>query len=328
MVLMVCNGMRLVQKILKRFNGLHYPQEYLCMPSTEPGLHVYLFIEGSLVADITSLHCFTGYHPLIIALPGLIAGFPVEADEIRLLFTPQVLNENVDWLQKDAPASLVLHKIQTGMNGVVFYKGVSGHHRFIASWQQYLGHLENRFFARKPGNVYLGGNLLSQVQIAYAIPRNICIGSIGSSEACNFFPTDLHGPIGHERYIVSLRHEGRACAQVMDTGKMVVSKVNASDYKKVYALGKNHMKECQPASAFETFHRNSGMLHVPLHAGTVSYREMMLEESFTEGIHRLLLFRVLHREMIHPHLPWLQHIHNCTATWQWKQGMGGNYLVR
>ncbi len=323
--------MQLARKILKRFNGFHYPQEYLCMPSAFPALKVYLLAENIFIADITTLHCFTGYHPLIIVLPASVHEKLPGTTGIELVFSPHDYNGNVGLLKKDAPARLVLEKINnisaTG-TGMFFYRGKRGTHRFTGALQQYMGEMENRFFARKPGNVFLEGNLLKQVQIAYAIPRNICIATVGNTKACNFFPTDLHGSVEPGKYIVSLRHEGKACAQVMEAGQMVVAEVNAHAYKKVYALGKNHMKELQPSDVFETRELPSKNFGIPLHEETVGYRELQLEDSFIYGIHRLLIFRVVHHQMFHPGTPSLQHIHNCSATWQWKQGREGNYLLR
>ena len=62
---------------------------------------------------------------------------------------------------------------------------------------------------------FLPDNLYKQVQIAYSIPRNISLITVGQNDRFNLFPTDLHGPVNEDHYIISLRHEGKACQQVM-----------------------------------------------------------------------------------------------------------------
>ena len=59
----------------------------------------------------------------------------------------------------------------------------------------------------------------------------------------NLFPTDLHGPVNKNYYIVSLRQDGKACRQVMRTGNILITEVHCDFYKTAYALGKNHMQE-------------------------------------------------------------------------------------
>jgi hypothetical protein len=39
-------------------------------------------------------------------------------------------------------------------------------------------------------------------------------------EGYNLFPTDLHGQPDDEHYVISLRHEGIACQQVLQTRKI------------------------------------------------------------------------------------------------------------
>src|SRR3954451_13055050 len=61
------------QKILYKLNGIHYSQEYLCLPKeqyTHP-LYAYLVSENIATKDITTQHLFTGYAPLIFVIPSL-----------------------------------------------------------------------------------------------------------------------------------------------------------------------------------------------------------------------------------------------------------------
>src|SRR5262245_53492495 len=63
-------NMKLPQKLFNKLNGLHYPQEYLCLAKEtfENSLRVYLVANGNIIKDITNEHVFTGYNPLIFTL--------------------------------------------------------------------------------------------------------------------------------------------------------------------------------------------------------------------------------------------------------------------
>src|SRR5688572_22857888 len=167
--------MKLIQKLLNKFNGLRFPQEYLCIgqDSLEQPLFAYLLCNDRPIKDITTQHSFVGYNPLVLALsPSLVC----ISEEIRIAFSPHALHPNEIFRQKDAIALLRLQKIKGASFGegmINLYEGIHGEHRFIHSFYQYLISLNNRFYNRKKDNVFLHANLYRQVQIAYALPRNI-----------------------------------------------------------------------------------------------------------------------------------------------------------
>lgn len=322
--------MRLLGKILNRFNGLRYGQEYLCLAKDGEHsiLHVYLVSDGRVLKDITKLHCFVGYSPLVFA----ISSFFIPSDNngmIELIFTVDTLEENAFFDKKDAVARLYLKKINVPLKEmqVFFYEGIKGKHHFITAFNQQVISISNNLNGRKPGNVFLEGNLYKQVQIAYSIPRKISLITVGKDDRFNHFPTDLHGRVDNY-YIISLRHEGKACRQVQDFRTIVLSDILPSAYKRVYALGKNHMQELKQAGDLNFSERRSLNFGLPLPEDLVEYRELELTDSFTHGIHRIFLFSVLHQEKVLPGQPVLQHVHNCFATWQFNSGQPGNYLLR
>jgi flavin reductase (DIM6/NTAB) family NADH-FMN oxidoreductase RutF len=188
--------------------------------------------------------------------------------------------------------------------------------------------INNRLYNKKPGNVFLHDNLYKQVQIAYAIPRNILLITVGNENLFNLFPTDLHGQVGEEHYIISLRTGGKAAAQVADAGKLAISQVHAEAYKTVYGLGKNHMQELKPRDNFLFGALSSASFQLPLPRDIFSYLELHLQDSFTHGIHTIFLFSILHQQQIRPAIATLAHIHNCYASWRYKNGLPGNYLLR
>jgi hypothetical protein len=322
--------MKLLKKILQKFNGLHYKQEYLCVGKeslTQP-LHAYLTNNSKVIKDITKLHSFVGYNPLIFAfVPGSIPG----DEEIEIVFSPEIYQPGEQVIGKQFIAKLEMRKISesiTAEGKVLFYEGVKGIHRFIKRIHQFIVQLNNHLYSRKPGNVYLEDNLYKQVQIAYSIPRIISLISLSSNNLFNLFPTDLHGEISENYYIISLRHEGKACRQVETIQKLVISKIDALAFKEVYVLGKNHMQELKSKEQFRFCNADSEQLQVPLPYHVIEYRELEFISSFKHGIHKILLFRILSKTKTGSEANTLSHIHSSYATWRLKQGLKGNFLMR
>jgi hypothetical protein len=319
------SDMGFIEKLLGKFNGLHYRQEYLCLAleGFASGLNVYIARNGKVVKDITIEHVFAGYCPVVFAL----ASGSDENDQLHLVFASKSFNENEEFLKKDVLAQLFFKKI-TERNGIVFYKAIRGQHQFLPSFNRFILDLNNSLFSKKTGNVFLKGNLLAQVQIAYSIPRKICLITIGSNNLYNLFPTDLHGQINDQFYIISLRHEGKACQQVLEAKKLVLSDMDSTEFKKVYALGKNHMQPLKERITFNFSHTDSAVFHLPIPQHAVAYKELELADSFIEGIHRILVFRIVNKTTTQEHPATLAHIHTVYATWRQNQGLQGNYLLR
>ena len=182
-------------------------------------------------------------------------------------------------------------------------------------------------FNKKTGNVFLENNLYKQVQIAYAIPSVISLITVSSDNLFNLFPTDLHGQINEDYYIISLRYQGNACKQVEQAKKIVLSNVDASYYKEAYNLGKNHMQPLKEKSNFVFSEENSYTLKLPLPPNVIECRELELKDSFIHGIHKLLLFKILNHQRSQNPSTTLAHVHNVYATWRYKQGLGNYFFL-
>jgi hypothetical protein len=323
--------MALIKKLLNKLNGLHYSQEYLCLSkeTLQDPLHVYLADSGHVVKDITESHVFVGYSPLIFAVPSSVAHD--KPDKIDLVFSLKPFQPNEFPGKKDAIARLSLKKIyqfQDNRGDILFYEGVAGTHRFISRFHQSIIQLNNKLYNKKPGNVFLEGNLYKQVQIAYSLPRKICLITVGDNNLYNHFPTDLHGKITDQRYIISLRHHGQACRQVESCKKIVLSDMPAAAYKKVYSLGKNHMQPLKEITQFDFDSARSKCFTLPLPKDLVSYKELELVSSFLNGIHKILLFKIIYEESPNTKAGTLSHVHNCYATWRYHQKLPSNFLLR
>jgi len=326
--------MGLLKKILTHFNGLYYPQEYLCIAkgNFKPILHVYLISGDRVVKNNGNCHVFNGYCPLIFTFSSSIIDHRILKERVEIIFTPEQLEPNESLLLKDALAGLFLKRIhQQTVNGteLFFYAGLKGWHRFIPGLQQYIGQVQNKLYNKKPGNVYLRGNLYKQVQIAYAIPRKISLISVGKGNLFNLFPTDLHGAITDNIYVISLRHEGKACQQVEEAVNIALSDMDARTCKAVFRLGKNHMQPMKEQSEFEFFDGlYSKNFRLPLPKEIVTYKELQLITSFVHGIHKLLIFKITYTESVVTGDNTLMHIHAAYATWRHRKGLESNYQFR
>jgi flavin reductase (DIM6/NTAB) family NADH-FMN oxidoreductase RutF len=323
--------MGFMKKILTKLNGLHYQQEYLCLakePFQNP-IHAYFVRDGHVIKDITNEHLFTGYSPLIFTL--ISSDLKEPFSKIEMFFSQRSLQPNDLFKKRDALAWLSLRLIQKqkiGDNEIYYYKGIRGQHHFLSFFHQYIIGLNNQVYNRKKENVFLNNALYKQVQIAYSIPRIISLITVGSGGLYNLFPTDLHGPVNEQYYVSSLRHGGKACKQVENAGRIVISQVHTDVYKMAYALGKNHMQELKPKENFFFSESLSSVFKLPLPKSLLSYRELELGGSFEHGIHKLLLYKIISSQIVSKDPSTLAHIHNCYATWRHRKGLPGNYLVR
>lgn len=325
--------MKLIQKILQKLNGFHYPQEYLCMVKEQQSkpLHAFLVFENKVIKDITTQHLFTGYSPLIFVLPSINEIDLNKQSIIKIIYSTSSLEMEATASEKDIVAILSLKKIKeqkTGNSFIYYFEGVNGKHKFLSSFHQFILQLNNRLYNKKTGNVFLENNLYKQVQIAYAIPRVISLITVSSHSLFNIFPTDLHGQINDDYYIVSLRYQGNACKHAEQAKKIVLSNVNVSYHNEAYSLGKNHMQPLKEKSNFAFSEKNSNILQLPLPPNVIEYRELELKDSFIHGIHKLLLFKILNHQRFQNSSTTLAHIHNAYATWRYKQGLGNHFFLR
>jgi flavin reductase (DIM6/NTAB) family NADH-FMN oxidoreductase RutF len=323
--------MKPLKKLLEHLNGHHYRQDYLCF-ALEAFSHPFqlsLVQQRVVIKDITDSHAFVGYCPVIIALPAFDE--ISNSTEVETVFSAERLAAGEKYSARQVLASLTLKRIETikTKDGEIFYyKAIRGEHRFTSGFHQFIGQLHNRLYNNRPGNVFLKGNLNKQVQIAYALPRKISLITVRENNQYNLFPTDLHGQVDENYYIISLRHAGKACEQVLQARKIALSDMRATAYKQVYRLGKNHMQPLKEFRAFDFSPVLSPQFGLPLPNAAIACKELQLEDSVVVGIHRLLLFKILSNERLTATPQTLVHIHNAYASWRHKKALEGNYLLR
>ncbi|HSU27767.1 MAG TPA: hypothetical protein VLJ68_05255 [Chitinophagaceae bacterium] len=320
----------MLKKFLDKLNGLHFQQEYLCLAkeTMENPLHVYISVQGKALQDITETHVFAGYNPLVFILPSndKIPTDPFPATQVIFSQNPLTLNEV--YREKDAVAKLDMKWVKRLETGHFVYEGMKGQHHFLSKWHQFVIGFENRLFNNKPGNIFLRGNLLQQIQIAYSVPRVISLVTLGSGDKFNVFPTDLNGELDNDHYVISLRKNGKACQQAEMYKKFTLSQVQSKAYKMVYALGKNHMQEPRPKEDWIQSKIFSLFPYPDLPVDTLRYRELEILNFSDLGIHRIFLCKTGPVATLDATRDTLSHIHTAYASWRFNKGLGGNYLLR
>lgn len=254
--------------------------------------------------------------------------------DVCLTFSNKKFELNKAWngfpSDKNGVAKLSLSKIgqcNLGDSKILFYRGVEGQHFFISFWRQRINNLWEQLRRKSQGNIGLEGNLYEQVRIAYSIPRLISMITVFDGSQINLFPTDLHGAVGTDFYLGSLRIGGEACQQVEQQKRVVISEIDSSDYRWAYVLGKQHMKPMTAPSEFDLSEKVSGIFKFPLPVKVGKYRELEVIDHFDAGIHRIFIYKIIHEHLVQNFNP-LGHVHSYYAQWRNDHGLITNYLFR
>jgi hypothetical protein len=316
--------MPLTAQLKRWILGSSLRNEYLCLEAnaiSDP-LRAKLVL-GDARIDVTDDYFLLGYKPLLIGVSNSRA---YEAAEGADATTLELITGSG---QRVASLNLAqIRRVRFGDDTLSIFEGRHGQHEFLSRIHQVLNRAYESTQTKSAGNIALDGNLYDQVRIGYAHPRVIAIISLGENERFNLFPTDLHGPFGKSHYAGSLRIGGRACAQVQQLGRLVISTVDASSFRSTYGLGKNHMRELTDVSQFDVAPFRSATFGLPLPKDVLGYRELERIDGFDAGIHRIHLYRTVHR-VVHPQeAAALVHVHRYYAQWREDRGLSAPWLVR
>ena len=217
--------MSIRSRLKKCLTGLDQTQEYICLADMpQPILRVWAESDAE-VREVTNEHIFIGYKPLLI---GLLRN-PAEIGRSVVFHF-----RNEDGLVVARLTSKTVFQWVRNNHSIVLCEGMKGSHKFIHPAHQWINRQRSILSRPKPGNVTLPGNLYDQVRVAYSIPRTISVVILSDGQHVNVFPTDLHGPVGPQFYVSSLRINGKATQQVERLRKLVIADVAASAYRMVY----------------------------------------------------------------------------------------------
>lgn len=319
--------------------GLSVPQQFVC--TTFEGLTDPLRVTATAPGvtdgiDVSASHIFLGYRPLIISI---VSSSSFLSDigshgRICLNFTPGAFQYNTHWRgmpsDRDCIARLLLKRIavkQLGRYQVSFFEGADGTHHFLKPVHQLMNGLRERVRKQRQGNVDLPGKLYDMVRIAYAVPRSISMLTLCDGDMMNMFPTDLHGSVGDQYYISSLRRGGLATRQVERIRKVTLSSIGANAYSFAYSMGKNHMQNLKPIGKFGDDLLQSHRSDTPLPKHVTSYRELRLRESFDLGIHRIHTYDASPACVVHASES-LAHVHQYYVQWRLDRQMPIRIFLR
>jgi hypothetical protein len=311
----------LTEEIKRILFGYTISQEYVCLDDKIQSPFNVLLNADPHPVDVTTRHLLLGYKPLIIGL--------VTSDELQLHNTNKI-KLSFSYQQRTV-AQLTLSRVpNAGENetNVVLFMGTHGSHKFLSQWHQINNRLKERFKLFSKGNVFLPMNLYEQVRIAYSLPRQIAIVTLGKDGLFNMFPTDLHGHAGERFYIGSLRKDGKACEQVMTYKNICLSTVPLSWKDNAYLLGKNHMKE--PGALNEPYvdKERSSSFDLPLPEGLLSYVELIWFHFVDIGIHRIFFYRIVNSKRFRENKLTLYHIHRFYLQWRLNHKLPTNFELR
>jgi len=323
----------MVPAILKKAFGL-LPQEYVCVALEDMQDHpsVFMTAKGSAAwIDVTKSHMVLGYKPLLIGIwTGETDSELADALQVCLSFTGGAFKAGKDWRGFNTAANCIARLELTRLNhelklpGLAIFSGDFGEHSFLPAHQEWANRLADRVRSKPNSDANLAGNLYEQVRIAYCIPRTISVITVKDNDLLNFFPTDLHGAVGSDHYLSSLRIGGMACGQVENVDRIVISRVDVDSFRQTYALGKNHMKSLQPADNFKVAQLSS-QSGIPVYPNATDYLELEREGQMDAGIHRMFSYKVVGRGQVRKSKA-LAHIHRYYAQWRINHDRSAEYF--
>jgi len=312
------------------------PQEYVCVALEDMPDRPSVFMTtrgSSAVIDVTSRHLFLGYKPLLIAIPPDDAGGELQsANQICLSFTHGEFKPGEQWRGFNSHANSIARLQLSQMTddlkfpGLSIFAGEFGEQSFLPTRQALANKLVDALSRKPASEANVTGNLYEQVRIAYCSPRPISVITVKDDDLQNFFPTDLHGSLGSEFYLSSLRVGGMACEQVEHVRRLVISKVDVTSFRKTYSLGRNHMKTMQPVTCFEPAVVQSAS-GIPVYPHATSYCELELIRHIDIGIHRIFLYKTQAKGEVRSGKT-LAHIHRYYAQWRINHHLSAEYFFR
>ena len=88
------------------------------------------------------------------------------------------------------------------------------------------------------------------------------------------------------------------------------------------------MRELRDVDQFDVAPHRSAIFGLPLPRSVLGYRELERIDGFDLGLHRIHLYRTVHR-VIHPNeAALLTHVHRFYAQWREDRGLSAPWLVR
>ena len=300
------------------------PKEYLCVPKEKYAGSIRVFVKsGNYISDVTDSHSMLGYKPLII----LINSEPFETEN-KL---PEQLFLSFRVKHEDEIAQLKLKKIdgcKFNCHSYSLYYSEKGFHKFSSPFVKLLQYYHYNFKAKREKNVFLNGNLLDQIKIAYSLPRKVSVISLFEIDLVNIFPVDINGEAGTNEFLISLRAGSKSTNQVKKIGRVVLCVMESSRCSEVYKMGKNHMKDMLSIKNFSIENERSELFNNPLPLGTIQYSELERIDSFEYGIHEIHLMKILNSKTLKENRPTLAHIHRDILEWRLRRNIPTEFILR
>ena len=304
--------------VRKLKSGFTLGNEYLCINQHELIADIKVLLTwGRQSIDVTFSHLLLGYKPVIIAIPS--SQFQDSPPKCNLNFYTN------DFLC----GTIALVRSELQHSSVTIYQGISGKAHLLTTFQKTIQAIK-QLRKDKSHSLYPTKDSYNQIRIAYSFPRKISIIILERNNSFNIFPTDLHGEIsGQSQYMISLRENGKAYEQVSESDTISLSKVSSKNFRVVYALGKNHMKEM--ASDPELINLVKSPDKDFSHYAYKGCNECLSLRKINEikvGIHYLITFSLSDKIIFTNNEDTLSHIHEYYALWRKRHNFKDRLLIR
>jgi hypothetical protein len=264
--------------------------------------------------DISETHYLLCLEPMVFGIwqkkEEDVVKFP-EKSGFRMHFTDSACDNNN--LEKKSIAILTLdffNKIQDECGTLFLLKLKRSRIYHIGLFKIFF-----LFFAyyRKPG---LSFNKFKSYVAAFSYPRKVRLISFKQNEYYNIFPMDLLGEIKDcGRYALGLRHSNAALSKIIETKKIVVSKVSFNYKNTIYELGKYH--KANPPSfespPFKITYTGNFEFYIP--EWVESYKEIKILKTINLGSQMLLWGEVVNEKELRSfdghlyHIPFFLYLH-------------------
>ncbi|MBX7109421.1 MAG: flavin reductase family protein [Chitinophagales bacterium] len=252
--------------------------------------------------DVQNAHALLSLKPFAIAVNA--AAVPdIHAEEVTLQI---IKNEKV----LGALRLTATGKEATGGLQLLLFEATLTHQPFHwpeYTWNILLLSLKNST-NKKSQNFMVPPDELLKLFVFSLKPRPVYLVSVQHDHGYDIFPVDIAGSIDETHCIYSIRSSSAVIPMIKSVKRICAATVPFDQRQAAYRLGHYHQASIVPeADAVPTV--LSQVYRIPVPAFAVQVQELLLEHSFSKGVHTQFVFRVAHhyawsKAPVLGHTPW------------------------
>lgn len=262
-----------------------------------------LLCSDAVIIDITNCHSLISLKPFAIAVNAV--SLQVNTEQKVIL---RIVNGSI--LLGELP---LLFNGQEQCNDLTLFIYQAGHPHypltpFFRLWNSFLLSVKNRTNTKSKNFVVPPAELLKLFVFSLK-PRPVYLFSLLHREGLDAFPVDITGNISEQQCLFSIRSSSAAIPLIKETGKACASLMPYDRREEVYQLGSHHAGAIVPVDLLPAGFIESSKWKIPVPSFSITVQELLLEHTFTKGVHTQLVFNVVNRYPLLPaeilaHTPW------------------------